>query len=485
MASCVSSQYPACRTLYGIGTKHTIFIETVESRFLTFSFHHKRSLLRLVNVLLHAVVAQLIGVIARRLFVLTNNNARSLSSWFASLTAIATQWLCILLFAWHPTHVEVVANAANRPHLLALLASCIVILLGSNGKRDASVIASSTDSRLVHFVKCLGSGIVLVLGLLCSETMVFQLPAMLVTTTLIQWRRFKLHKRNHDSHSQNYSWWVFVQNMAPLWLWWTSLVLVYLLLRYWANTLSMSDGLLDRAEVPFHDLHGWTRLYSFAYVIAIHVGKAVGLDWIGFAHEYSYNCIPPITSIQDARMRIPIGILVGIILATVVLYMRSRTRPQSTAIQHPDTTESGKETKKDDDDDALCFWLMALSWFIALLPISGLVKVGTFVADRIVVPATVGVSIGLARLFILLWTKPRPLPLRVALLVMTCWWWWGLGSARILERTKEWTRYDLLLLRTQETCPSSAKNLLQLSKLYSATSGTYHPTVQQNLDIAL
>lgn len=435
----------------------------------------------MINVLLHAVVAQFVGLVARRLPI---NFSQPLP---LGLVAGA-QWLSILIFAWHPTHVEVVANAANRPHLLAVLASCFVILTGTHSF-ELFMADRNTDSTSLRSLWGFGSGLFLVLGLLCSETMVFQLPAILLTATLIQWGQIKRQQMSRQTSSSaiiisnnKLILRLLLQYMLPLWLWWITLALLYLGFRYWADTLSIPNELFDRAEVPFHDLTGWTRIYSFAYVLAIHVCKAVGIEWVGSAHEYSFNCIPPIESISDYRIHVPLGTVIIILLVTLVLYLRSRRRRQPATVEQ--AAEKSPGNVGGDGDVAFWLWLVVLSWFVSLLSISGLVKVGTFIADRIVVPSTVGVSLGLGRMLLLLWTQPRPFQLRMALIVMTCWWWWGMGSARILQRTKEWTQIDLLLLRTQETCPSSAKNLLQLSKLYSAPAGS-HRSIQPDLGKAL
>lgn len=72
-----------------------------------------------------------------------------------------------LIFALHPTHVEAVANAANRPHVLAVLSSVLVV-----------------DYRTHIIMVVLG----MACGLLSCETAIFQVPAILVTMTVIKYR---------------------------------------------------------------------------------------------------------------------------------------------------------------------------------------------------------------------------------------------------------------------------------------------------------
>ena len=74
---------------------------------------------RVWNVLTHAAIAEGVSLLAVRLiYSFTPHRQRQQyhnSRWLLLRT------LTKLIFALHPTHVEVTANAANRPHLLAVL----------------------------------------------------------------------------------------------------------------------------------------------------------------------------------------------------------------------------------------------------------------------------------------------------------------------------------------------------------------------------
>ena len=70
-----------------------------------------------------------------------------------------------LFFALHPCHIETVVNVANRGHILGLLAS-IYTCLGFKSNILIVFIAST-------------------IGLLSSETTVFQLPAIIVTIAIL------------------------------------------------------------------------------------------------------------------------------------------------------------------------------------------------------------------------------------------------------------------------------------------------------------
>jgi len=126
---------------------------TGEAGFLTWITMKPILLQRIVNVILHTVTAHLVGSLAPKVF--PSNNP-----WIRK----TTQWVAFLLFTLHPAHVEVVANVANRPHVLALLCSLLTV----HATRIEVIILAWT------------------IGLLSCETMVFQLPAVLLTATIVR-----------------------------------------------------------------------------------------------------------------------------------------------------------------------------------------------------------------------------------------------------------------------------------------------------------
>ena len=143
-------------------------------------------------------------------------------------------------------------------------------------------------------------------------------------------------------------------------------------------------------------------------------------------------------------------------------------------------------------------WVMHLSWMVTLFPITGIVKVGTFVSDRIAVPASVGTSILMAygiTQWLTTTTYPRSSsqqrpqqqqrrrrpqrnqlhqhnnnrwnPIRWTyrewmLLVLFVFSW-----RRIHRRTLEWMNPIALLESSLRTCPRSAKSHLEYSKTLS------------------
>lgn len=113
---------------------------------------------RMIGVIIHASLAESVSIVGCQLFPDTN-----------PASSLILRTITKLLFALHPVHVEAVANSANRPHILALLASMIAV-----------------DYR-THIVLLY---VVYVIGLTSAETFIFQMPAILLTMLAIQWNRY-------------------------------------------------------------------------------------------------------------------------------------------------------------------------------------------------------------------------------------------------------------------------------------------------------
>ena len=384
---------------------------------------------RIVNVLIHAAAAETCSIAATLLF-------PDLDSTHTTVLRAMTK----LLFALHPAHVEVVANAANRPHILAVLLS--------------SLMLDPANRLIVVIMAEIG-------GLLCSETAIFQLPGVLATLTVIKWKRDYARKTERN-------WTSFFFTMARLIPRYATIIffgLVYLGGRKYFDTLSIPDGLIRPAENPFYSLTGKTRMLTYALLLAIHTGKAVLIDPIGFSHEYGFECIRNVVDMSDARLLAPLAIYIGIGLVTLLCCRRGA--------------------------EATVMWAVALAWLLTLFPVSGAIKVGTSIADRIVVPTTFAFAIFGGRLLTALLlnigndksdqteqkgptfartrsgittaaTSPQ-LVARVALVSLL----FGSMYKRVHRRSLEWTDSLSLLESSLISCPRSAKSNLEISKIYS------------------
>jgi hypothetical protein len=246
-------------------------------------------------------------------------------------------------------------------------------------------------------------------------------------------------------------------------------------MRYRLDWLSIPDGLIRPAENPFFHLSGGQRrIVSYAYILALHILKSCDLDIIGFSHEYGHACIVPLESIHDTRFLYFVAVFVLILTMGLYLVMTTILHRQQQPQQQPRRTILST---------GCILYLVHLSWMLTLFPISGIVKVGTFVADRIVVPSTISYTIIVAYV-LTFWldckcyvstfhvTRRFKWILLVGLIVPLSW-------RRIHVRTLQWMDSLPLLQSSLQTCPNSAKSHLEISKIYS---GMY-PQLY-NLDVA-
>ena len=164
-------------------------------------------------------------------------------------------------------------------------------------------------------------------------------------------------------------------------------------------------------------------------------------DPIGFSHEYGYDCIPALENWEDPRLALPIGIAVALLssLILALIYPHSLLGP------------------------VLIHW----AWLMTLFPISGLVKVGTFVSDRIVVASTVSVSlwIGLALHYWL--TRGNNLLPAKPLQFLFIGWVFAASYNKVHNRSLQWMDSISLIESSLETCPNFAKAQMEMSKIYS------------------
>ena len=380
---------------------------------------------RIVNILANAATGECVSIIAVKIF-----------PHLSDPQSLLLRCCAKLFFCLHPTHVEVTANAANRPHLLAVLAAVVLC--------DPKLhVLAVTLAQLV--------------GLLCSETFIFQMPAVVITLLLIQWRN--LPGKNFNSLIQAFV--LVLPRTVLLFI----LSVFYLVMRFTLDWLSIPTGLIRPAENPFFPLEGMDRARNYAYVLVIHIFKGWNLDFIGFSHEYGFECIRKLKKWTDPRF--------GTVLATIAIlvYAARKCRQQGLA--------------------ASLLLLFHLSWMATLFPISGVVKVGTFIADRIVVASTVSISVLVGR-WMTAWIMPNGviMPHRFkSCLVLGLFAFMGY---RVHQRSLDWMDSYLLLTSSLRTCPRSAKSHMEVSKVYSGlvsdlydlNRSLYHLKMAEEIDPA-
>jgi len=332
-----------------------------------------------------------------------------------------------IAFALHPTHVEVTANAANRNHIMALLFSTILC-----------------DPQCPLQFFC----IALIAGFLCSETFLFQVPAAMVTLIVMQYyRKRRMSSTQGDAQPQQSFISVAVDyllaagQILPRLLFMMMAVGLYLGGRAYFDTLNIPEGLIRPAENPFYNFRGQHRIRNYMYILAIHVAKSWGVDPIGFSHEYGYECVPALKDWNDPRLLLPYGVGALLLMSWVAVFVFPRTLLGPVAIH----------------------W----AWLLTLFPVSGFVKVGTFISDRIVVASTVSVSwwIG-AGLWIWLTRLKHRLP-AIPLQFILIGWFITVSYMKVHHRSLQWMDSISLLESSLATCPRFAKAQMEMSKIYS------------------
>ncbi len=410
--------------------------------------HQQLRLHRVINIVIHAAAAEMVGS-ASLLFFSKEHNCPSLLKLISKL-----------LFALHPSHVECVVNAANRPHILALLFSLLCI-----------------DSDTPYILTVLSW----VCGLLSSETFLFQLPAVLLSLTLVQYNKLKT-----NTHQNEQLWKRIILTLFPRYIILTITSFAYLIYRHLNNWLSIPEGLIRPAENPFYTMTGIRRILNFSYILSLHIFKSLGLDLIGYSHEYGFDCIAelgtrngiPTTGgmYEDTRLCLPIFLLIALIWTTITSWNQQR-------------------------GEGLLKVLVATSWFATLFPVSGFVKVGTFVSDRIVIASTVSTCIFTSH-FLLKWIVSFSPPIendnkginserrsniqKIFILVVVC----SFFASKTYFRSLEWMNSKDLILSSLRTCPRSIKSHLEMSKIHQGLypemldlkKGLYHLEVAEKID---
>ena len=477
---------------------------------------------RIINACIHATLVRLVGILSTLLFFAPhrydNNNEKKKRKNGETLLLRCTSHCARILFAVHPAHVECVVNAANRPHILALLFNLVIC--------DPSSIS------VIAFVA------LAVAGLLSCETAIFHHPAIVITMTTIHYRELLLCERQqqqqqqqqgvgarigHDDKNETKEEGTNKKNeqktdssimllsrtiieLLPRYICLLLLSTIYLLYRkYYNNSLSIPVGLIRPAENPYYDAMynkrpGWdaiTRMMNYSYIVGLHIAKSVGVEIVGHSHEYGYDCIPEINEFSsfDVRLALPIGIiLLFTIFAMYSWYGYDRF---------------DKDDNDDDDNEAyrtyrVLLYLVFVSWMATLFPIAGIIKVGTFVSDRIVVASTFGTCIFVGRAFALCIVggidndddddynykdvggaagstngsstkKQRGTATSTTITKYTRMIYslvfFGLCSynlaRRTIRRSSEWMDSVPLFESSLKACPRSIKTNLEISKLYS------------------
>lgn len=214
------------------------------------------------------------------------------------------------------------------------------------------------------------------------------------------------------------------------------LTMAYLGGRYYFNTLEINYQLIRKAENAFFHLKGLQRSLSFAWATSYHVAKAFAVDPIGQAHEYGFDCLRPISGFEDYRLVYPFGILMSMLLVGSVC-LRSGPSPSM-------------------------HFLVFASWLATLFPICGIIRVGTFVSDRLTVAASFAfcVFVGKGIVMVGSYSYSRRSG-RMVIFVCLLSLYLSSMYQRTHKRTLEWTNNVSLFESGLRVCPRSSKMNLE------------------------
>jgi hypothetical protein len=399
---------------------------------------------RFVNVLLHTCLVQVLGVVSLLLFP---------DQYMAS-------YIAQILFALHPTHVEAVANAANRPHVLGLLLNLSIV--------DPSF-------PLVGVAMCNAA------ALLSAETALFHLPAIICMMGAVRYRELLDAKKSKDNTSDRSILSQTIIGLIPRYAILALTTTLYLTYRLFNSSLSIPSGLIRPAENPFYNkLSSWSttrRFANYGYITSLHVMKSLGVEIVGMSHEYGYDCVPEMkvgmvegVPVLDLRLGLPFVLVVCAFGLCLWCWFGGSEKPTKSA---NNASNDSKHHGEEDRTMRILLLLVFFAWMATLFPIAGILKVGTFIADRIVVASTVGTCIFGGRV-LAIWivgldetktqSSQRARVIRTILVLIMCMKYLGVKTH---ARTAEWMDSVPLLESSLQACPRSIKSNLEMSKLYS------------------
>jgi hypothetical protein len=206
-------------------------------------------------------------------------------------------------------------------------------------------------------------------------------------------------------------------------------------------------SLIRPAENPFYNFSGLRRVLNYAFILCVHIGKLFCIDPIGFSHEYGFNCVREIGEGVAGGQFFDYRLYVAAVVGSSIVYVLALTWKCGGAEKTMDL-------------------LTAYSWMATLFPICGILKVGTFIADRIVVASTVAFALwgGYFTTEWIVMSHSRKETVKRVFFVATLLF---LMAKRVMYRSHHWmTSFDLLQ-SSLKTCPNSAKSNLEMSKCYS------------------
>ena len=381
--------------------------------------------LRVLSIATHAGCSILVFILSMKI----TNNDRLMSL------------MSSLLFASHPVHVEAVISVINlsEPACCLLYLSAIILYIHfSKETRFPMQIISAVLILIIILVSTLlkengitSIGVVLALVSLkvlnSSSNMPSNTDILYISTSILAFFVYVLVRKLISSIDVV----DFITNENG-----PTLYDLWQLLTESSFYLDNSE-LIRKAENPFCFLTGKEKILSYVYLHWRYLFLLL-VPW-NLCAEYAFNCIPPVTKFWDPRMIFPVVMYFGLFFTSCVHIYRI----------------SKRQFKE-------CVPIFLILIIVPFLPMSGILKLGTLLAERLLYIPSVGFCMILSYTFKHLCAASggRRFYVIVSCLVVCCY------SYRVITRNPAWKDDKTLYLESLKVCPSSAKLNLQLSKMY-------------------
>ena len=346
-----------------------------------------------------------------------------------------------LFFATHPVHVEAVIGVINLSEPMCCLLYLTTII---------TYIHTSKEQRIsLQIISTLFSFILIFTSTLLKEIGITVVGVIFVLVFL------KLLHSNPSLPSSVDVLYILISMLA---------LFIYIVLRKLMSAIDIVDfiliksklgahdmwqlliksgiyldhsDLIRNAENPFSFLEGKEKILSYIYLHWRYLYLLL-VPW-NLCAEYAFNCIPSICTFADSRIFLPLVMYIGLFFViSFSLYRLYKYRCDQ------------------------CVLVFVALMIVPFLPASGIIKLGTLLAERLLYIPSVGFCMMLSySLKMLCSIGGGRLGYFVISFIIVC-----LYSYRVITRNPAWKNDKTLYLESLKVCPDSAKLNLQLSKMY-------------------
>lgn len=390
-----------------------------------------------------------------------------------------------MLFAAHPVHVEAVAAVVNIAEACSCIFYITAYFIFDHVRNSVNILNLS----LLHLVVIpIGWVLSVFAGILFKESALSICGIIIGKLIIESIHRYGATKRLvHSIFNWRNIQWSFMSILIAI---------LYGLLRnilingFNSKNVDLSSAylsdsqLIRNAENPFAFLHGKEKAMSLMY---LHFRYFWVMLWPDEqSAEYSFNCIPKVSTSKDPRF-VTTCIFYGLLLGAG-LYGIVRLASATTVQGNPKTKTSTSEVTSgtappeslehdiaSEDTDYFSYsptaLLDSLMWMIIpFIPAAGVfLRLGTLLAERLLYIPSLGFCLLLSLAvfhttnMVTLWQSKR---------ISAAWYWITIliitiqYALKAREYSPHWHNDATLFRKSLVTCPNSAKLQLQVAKLH-------------------